>query len=152
MNEWLADPRVTWFIFGFILLVSEIVTPGVVLMFFGFGAWATVLFLFIMPLTLPLQLVVFTTASVGSLVLFRAKIRALFYNKSLQLRNLPSNLSYDCIGTEVSVMESIIPPHPGRVLLNGTLWQATANQEIPAGNRVRITSQDVLMLTVELVA
>lgn len=152
MYEWLAEPRVAWFLFGLFLLLGEVLLPGIVLMFFGLGAWAVVIFLTFAAFGLVFQIGVFIVASLACLLLFRARVATLFYSKSLQLKNFSSSIHDDIVGQEVDVIEPIMPPHPGRVLLNGALWQAKAEEPIAAGSRVRILKQDVLLLTVKIVS
>ena len=152
MYEWLAEPRITWFLFGLILLLGELMAPGIVLMFFGLGAWTVVAFLQFNSVSLVSQFGIFITASLVFLIVFRARVTSLFYSKSLQLKNFSTTLQDDIVGREVDVIEAIVPPHPGRVLLNGTLWQCKAIEAIEAGSRVRIIKQDVLLLTVEKVS
>ena len=149
MCEWLAEPQITWFLFGLILLLGELIAPGIVLIFFGLGAWTVVAFLQFSSVGLDFQFGIFNTASLVFLILFRARVTSLFYGKNLQLKNFSTSLQDDIVGREVDVIESIVPPHPGRVLLNGALWQSKAVEAIEAGSRVRITKQDVLLLTVE---
>jgi len=41
--EILSDPAVIWFLIGLGLLLLELVLPGLVILFFGAGAWVTAL-------------------------------------------------------------------------------------------------------------
>ena len=149
MNEWLNDLRVVWFLLGFLLLVSEVVLPGVALVFFGFGAWITMLALFLYPFNPTLQLVIFLSTSILSLIFFRAKIKMLFNNKRLQPNNFPDSLTSDILNREVDVIEDILPPHQGRVVLHGASWMAAAAEPIHKGSRARVLSRAGLVLTVE---
>lgn len=151
MSEWLQDPRVIWFLLGFLLLISEVFLPGVALVFFGFGAWATMLCLFVFPLNPTFQLTVFLTTSLLSLIFFRAKIKTLLSNKKLQFSNVPDSLTPEINGREVDVTEDISPPHQGRVLLHGASWLASSNRSIPKGARAKVISREGLVLTVEQV-
>ena len=150
MYEWFSEPRAIWFLVGLALLSGEVMAPGIVLIFFGLGAWTVVAFLTFSPFGLVFQLGTFTITSLAYLFLFRSRVASLFYSKALQFKNYSTSLQSDIIGREVDVIEAIDPPHPGRVLLNGTLWQAKASEAIIAGSRVRIIKQDVLLLTVEM--
>ncbi len=149
MNEWLSDLRVVWFLLGFLLLISEAMLPGVTLVFFGFGAWVTMLCLFVYPFTFTSQLVIFLGTSILSLIFFRAKIKTLFTQKRLQPNNIPDSLSSEILNAEVEVTEDIHPPHQGRVLLHGASWLAAAETDIPKGSRARVLSREGLVLTVE---
>jgi membrane-bound serine protease (ClpP class) len=54
------------------------------------------------------------------------------------------------IGRIASAMEPITPSgHPsGHILVEGELWRAVSNEEIPAGTRVRVTGHDENLLRV----
>lgn len=149
MYEWLTEPRIAWFLFGLALMLGEVLMPGIVLLFFGAGAWTVVVSLTIISFGLTLQLAIFIIASFAFLALFRSRVEALFRSKGLHLNNSSTSLQNETVGQEVDVVETIAPPHPGRVLLHGTLWQAKASEFIPAGSRVRIVRQEVLLLTVK---
>lgn len=51
-------------------------------------------------------------------------------------------------GTEAVVTEAIFPPTQGKVKLDGVVWQASANEEIPAGAIVMVTEVDGACLSV----
>ena len=46
------------------------------------------------------------------------------------------------------VISAIAPHAPGKVELNGTHWTAEADDDIPAGARVKVTEKDNLTLKV----
>lgn len=151
MNEWLNDLRVVWFLVGFLLLVSEAMLPGVALVFFGFGAWVTMLCLLLYPFTLTIQLAIFLCTSLLSLIFFRAKIKSLFTSKRLQPNNFPDSLTSEILNRDVEVIEDILPPHQGRVVLHGASWLAVSGEPIRKGARARVLSREGLILTVERV-
>lgn len=151
MQDLFANPQAIWFSFGLILLLGELILPGVLLIFFGLGAWTVVLISIVITLGGFIQFAVFIVASVVYLLLLRTRITALLYGKTWKFTNYASSTQDDVMGREVDVSQDIIPPHPGYVLLNGTLWQAKAAEAIATGSRVRIIKQDVLLLTVEKV-
>lgn len=41
--EFLSNPAVIWFFIGLFLLLLEMAVPGLIVMFFGVGAWITAL-------------------------------------------------------------------------------------------------------------
>ena len=51
-------------------------------------------------------------------------------------------------GTEGLVVEAILPPHQGKVKVDGVVWQAIANHPIPKGTPVMVTEVDGACLTV----
>lgn len=148
---WWMDPRTIWFLVGLVALIGEVIVPGVFLIFFGFGAWLTAALLFMAPLLGPAwQLAVFLAASVTSLLLFRRKLTVLFYDRRLKPHNLPDELESEFIGQKVSVLDDINPPHPGRVILNGSSWLALADEPVAKGAVVEVINRDGLTLKVRL--
>ena len=75
--EIFLKPEVIWFIIGLALLISEFILPGVVIIFFGIGAWVTTIFILIFGISLNYQLVVFISTSLLSLALLRNFIDAI---------------------------------------------------------------------------
>ena len=133
------NPSLFWFIIGFIFLVLEVLTPGIFLMFFGLGAWVLCALLAFLPLAIAWQLVTFVALSIIGLVLFRKKIKSFFEKKLPGENNMPNTVfSSQYIGREVEVLVEISPRQPGRVELNGTLWQA-ASEEATFKPQERVT-------------
>jgi membrane-bound serine protease (ClpP class) len=52
------------------------------------------------------------------------------------------------IGEAGRAMTAIGPDTPGRVATHGEVWQATSEESIPEGARVRVTRVDGLLLCV----
>lgn len=48
----LKEPAMVWFLIGLVLIVSEFAVPGLVIIFFGLGAWATALALLAIDMSL----------------------------------------------------------------------------------------------------
>ncbi len=59
-------------------------------------------------------------------------------------RSFQSNL----VGQPAEVRERIRPGKPGKVFLNGELWQATANESLAPGRRVEVAQVEGLVLQV----
>jgi inner membrane protein len=138
-----------WFAAGLVFFALELAVPGITLLFFGVGSIVTACVLFFYPLHIFWQLCLFLLTSIATLFVFRSKIRSkLFLGKDF-FYNSPSPLQPEIISFEVDVIESIIPPHLGRVLLHGAPWQASATREIEKGARVKIIRREGLVLFVE---
>lgn len=146
---WWLNPAFIWFLVGLIAMIGEITVPGVLLLFFGFGAWLTAALLLVAPLGPIAQVAVFLVASVGSLVLLRRKLQFVFYHRRLKHHNMPDALAPDFIGQQVQVTDDINPPHWGRVQLNGVFWQARASVPLPRGTMVEVVGRDELTLEVK---
>jgi membrane protein implicated in regulation of membrane protease activity len=48
----LKEPAMVWFLIGLILIVSEFAVPGLVIIFFGLGAWVAALALLAIEMSL----------------------------------------------------------------------------------------------------
>jgi membrane protein implicated in regulation of membrane protease activity len=64
----LREPAMVWFLIGLILIVSEFAVPGLVIIFFGLGAWAAALALLAIDMSLFFQIVIFLVVSITSLL------------------------------------------------------------------------------------
>ncbi len=141
MNAWWV-----WVAAGLVLLVLEIVTPGLVLMFFGAAAvligmvlatgvemppWATLL--------------AFSVLSIALLLGFRGPLMR-------RMGNRPGDPPrIDRLEDEVATaLEDIAPGAVGRAELRGTTWSARNVDEfvIPNGCRCRVVRLDGLTLYV----
>lgn len=141
-----SNPAVWWFIIGLIILVLEFVAPGLVLFFFGVGAWLVAILCLIFDITLNLQLFIFVVTSVVLLLSLRKWMQKLFKGKM----NLLEKFSEDeFAGLQVTVVETISPPKRGKVEVHGTNWNAEAETEIPKGQTVEIIKKNNLTLKVK---
>ena len=143
------SPKIIWTIAGVLLLFAEFLLPGLVVAFFGGGALVTALttWLGLSP-GLQGQLVVFLAASLLLLILLRRTLKNVFLGKT-QPDGEPRDFNLE-IGKLVPVVLEIRPGEPGgKVRYQGTLWDAMADEAIPAGGMARITGQVNLTLTVE---
>jgi inner membrane protein len=142
----LETPPIIWFLIGLALLLAELVLPGLIVIFFGVGAWLTALAFLIFDLSFNAQLIVFMLSSVFSLLLFRKSLQKRWWEK----RHSVNELTDEFLGRTCSVTVPILPgPAGGKVNFKGTTWKALANVEIPAGETVRIIGKDSIVLLVE---
>ncbi|HNY92368.1 MAG TPA: NfeD family protein [bacterium] len=142
-----------WFFIGFFLILTELVMPGFIVIFFGVGAWATCLLLELGLIhSFNAQLVVFLIASGASLLLFRKQGKTLFDGKKSGKLGPFESLD-DYVGKRAVVVEAIKPGDPnGRVEFNGMLWSAESAETIPAGTPVEIIKRENLTLVVRSIA
>jgi len=149
MLQFLQNPAIIWFILGLILLLAELALPGLIILFFGVGAWLTALTYLSFHIGFNSQLIVFMVTSVISLALLR---RYLIQNKNdaFLAISTENELTREFIGHTCTVSEAIAPGMVGgRVLFRGTNWRAKANVPVPPGEVVRIVSKDSIVLYVE---
>jgi len=146
------DPSTTfWFVFGFVLFVIEILTPGVVMVFFGLGAWIVLVLIMFFPLNSWMQWVIFSISSVLMLVLLRKHITQLFRSKeAIKSDSLSEPMVADrYLGRDAMALEDIEPGKIGMVEFDGTNWNARSQNLILAKNQCRIIEVDGLTLWVE---
>ncbi len=147
--DW-SHPAVIWFIIGLVLFLLELAVPGLVLLFFGMGAWLTALICLIANPSLDVQLIVFILSSVIFLVTLRKYVSKLFSGRKKTETNKGENIE-DNAGERAIVVESIIPPRKGKVEFHGTNWNAEADGQINSGATVEIVGKTNLTLKVRKV-
>ena len=146
------DPSILmwlWIIGGGVLVVSELVIPGMITSFLGLSA-------FIVALGYKLGLLEgilpgFTTWFITSLF-------CVFVLREFAKKLLPGdsevkeiNEDADAFGQVVEVVKDISLDHnEGRIKFRGTTWSATSSAKlIPAGDKAKIVARDNLVWIVE---
>ncbi len=145
MEGLLENPVSLWFVAGLVLIVIEAIVPGVVVIFFAFGAWITSLVTWLIPMPFEIQLIVFLVTSVLSLVALRRYVSKWFIG---EMGNVDSSVN-DFIGKEAEVTRAIDSENLGQVVFKGVEWQAESTQVLEVGDRVIITDQKSIRLIVE---
>jgi len=144
------SPVLLWFLVGIAFFVVELVLPGFIIFFFGFGAWCAALFVSMFDLSLSWQLLIFLIASLITLVLLRSWLRGVFLGFS---RQEDDSVVAEPVSTATGVVvEDIVPPAYGRVKYGGTFWQAEADQKLLSGTTVRVVEQKNLLIKVHSAA
>jgi len=136
-----------WIVFGLILAVGEIVTPGgFFLLFFGSAAIIVGL-LHAAGVAEPLwlQLALFSVLSVGSLVLFRGRLQARL-NVGPQMQPDVDQL----VGEVGTATADLAPGAIGKVEVRGSAWSARNRSDaiIARGSRCQVLAVNGLMLDV----
>lgn len=150
MSFWTEAAELVWFVVGLVLALAEFIIPGLVIIFFGAGAWITALALMLGLIeTFNEQLIVFLVSSIVSLVLFRKQGQHYFEGK-VSGKLAPGESLDDVHGKKAVVISAIKPKAlGGKVEYNGTPWPAEAEVEIEAGTVVEIISRNNLTLKVK---
>ncbi|MDR2422681.1 MAG: NfeD family protein [Deltaproteobacteria bacterium] len=141
-----------WFAVGFVFLVLEMATPGVVFVFFGAGAWLVMGLLFLVDFSPVLQFSIFIVASVAFILIFRKHLKAVLYKTRAQRKvdSLSERMvANNYLGREVEVVSDINPGNPGLIELNGTNWTAKCDVALTVGQRARIVEVSGLVVMVE---
>ena len=126
-----------WWALAAVLLVFEMMLPGIVFLFLSIGALASgALLLIVADLSLELQLVVFAIVSVASAVLLRPALKRL-----QQGRPADANLNArgDSLVGRTIVLDTPILGGQGRVKLGDGSWTVTG-PDMAAGSRVRVAA------------
>ena len=142
------NPILIWFLAGLALVLFEFTVPGVILVFFGLGAWITSLTTWV-GLTdgWTSQLLTFSVSSVLLLVLLRQWFRAKFFGHLTGGQDPLENLD-EFKGQVVIVTADIDPARGGKVEYKGADWSAQCDTALPAGARAVIQSVDGITLVV----
>jgi membrane protein implicated in regulation of membrane protease activity len=134
-----------WWALAAVLLVFEMLLPGVVFLFLAIGTAATGFVLLIAPdLSLELQLTLFAVVAVASAVALRSTLR------QLQGRTAAANLNaraHALVG-KTFVLDQPILAGRGRVKLGDGSWIVTG-PDMAAGAKVRVAAVDGTELRVE---
>ncbi|WP_395709302.1 NfeD family protein [Reyranella sp.] len=135
-----------WWAIAAVLLVFEMLLPGVVFMFLAIGAIASGLAVLVLSdLPLELQLTIFAIVSVASAVALRRFLRRLAHGKAAD-RTI--NARADALVGRTIVLDSPILGGQGRVKLGDGSW-AVSGPDMAAGTRVRVTGVRGTELKVE---
>jgi hypothetical protein len=134
-----------WLAAGLVLVVAELATPGgFVIIFFGIAALVVgTLGLLGAVTSVPLQLLLFSVLSVGSLALLRQRLQS-------RLRT-PSATEVDSLIGDLAIpQERLSPGVVGRVEVRGSTWSArnTSSVTLDQGQRARVAAVDGLTLAV----
>lgn len=144
------QPQWVWLLIGILLVMSEFLMPGLLIIFFGFGACVVGIICFFADISINTQLIIFISTSVVSLLMLRKYLKNIFVGHVTEKQDTRANLA-DYIGQKVVVKKTIDPDLGGKVEFHGTNWQANADTEISEGTVVEIIGKDNLILKVRLV-
>ncbi len=149
LKEFLT-PELIWFLVGLVLVLGEFIIPGLVVIFFGVGAWVVAAICLATPLSLNFQLGIFIASSILSLLVARRWLKSAFKGFGAANANMNVDLE-DFVGQRAVVTEAITPTTVGKVEFHGTGWSAEATEEIAEGTTVQIIQKDNLTLKVKTI-
>ncbi|HMT92439.1 NfeD family protein [uncultured Thiothrix sp.] len=136
-----------WLILGAVLLTLEMLAPGVVLMWFGFGAVLTGVVLWIFPeLSLGWQLLLFGATSILSLYAWR---QSKFFRDPPPMEPELNNRLLSHIGKRYVLNEAIIQGS-GSLKIGDSTWRVRG-KDLPAGTKVEVVGVEGIILLVEAV-
>ena len=143
-------PEIIWFLVGLVLLILEFAMPGLIIGFFGVGAWVVAIVCLMNDIGLNAQLALFIGSSVLSLLCLRRWLKGVFLGHEGSKQDLTQNLD-EFVGERAVVKEKILPKLGGKVEFHGSHWEAEADEEIAEGAAVEIIGKDNITLKVKAV-
>jgi membrane protein implicated in regulation of membrane protease activity len=144
------NPTLIWFLLGLALIFLEFIVPGVILVFFGLGAWTVAATTYLgWTSSLESQLLLFAITSIVLLVLLRKWIKGKFYGHVRAVQDLTRNLD-EFTGQSVIVVQDVIPNKiEGAVEFKGARWKAISDEYIKNGEVAIITDHDGITLKIK---
>jgi len=126
-----------WIVIGLILIGAEMLLPAFYLIWFGLGALLLGLILTVLPLSMTSQLLVWTVASSGMVLL---------WFRFLKPKTMTQTGQSDAIVGEIGLLTRAVAPYErGEVrfqkpIAGAESWPCIADETIAAGERVRVSS------------
>lgn len=135
-----------WLILGMLLIIGEVLTPGVfVAIFFGFGALLVGVLTWLGIITSGTwQLLGFGCFSIALLLVARRRFQNLLKG---EVSGAAQSASNDMLGKPVTVLEDFSHGR-GVVSFRGARWLAVSDEPLKQGDSARITAQANITLTV----
>ena len=142
------DAKTIWFIAGLVMILLEFVAPGVVIVFFGVGAWVVAGSMWIGVIdSVPAQCLTFAISSLLLLFILRRYVTSWFVGLS---SNGGANIEEEFIGKTVRVTREIGGGDAaGKVELKGAEWSARSDHELCTGSFATVVDRDGLDLIVK---
>lgn len=133
-----------WLALGLLLAVGEMTIPGVFLIWMAGAAVLTGLISWLVPFSVPLQIVLFAVLSVAAVLVGRNYLRT---NPIVPADPKMNDRGARAVG-ETVVVTQVIEGGEGRVKLGDSEWIAKGPDAEP-GTRMRVASHDGSVLMVE---
>ena len=141
------DTKTLWFIAGLILILLEFVAPGVVIVFFGIGAWFVAVGMWIGLIdSVPAQCFTFAISSLLLLFVLRRYVTSWFVGGSSN----GGDVEEEFVGKKVRVVHAIGGGEDtGKVELKGAEWCARCDTSLDLGSHAIVIGRDGLLLIVK---
>lgn len=147
LGKWLNPPLI-WFVIGLVLIILEFANPGVVLIFFGIGAWIVAFISLLLGISVNVQLAIFLISSVLLLVFLRKWLKTMFRGES-DITQEKEEIMDQFFGKKALVTKTISPDIGGKVEFQGTYWDAESYETIAEGETVEIIDRKNITLVVK---
>ena len=143
------SPAQIWFLVGLVLVLGEFVTPGVILVFIGIGAWMASLTTWLgWTGSLASQMMVFAIASLMLLVGLRRLFKPWLMGFSKTNPDTTRDLD-EFIGKPVRVVSALAAGVRGKVEFKGASWTAESDDSLEPGDTAIVTGLEGLCLKVK---
>lgn len=119
--------------------------PGLVLIFFGVGAWVTALVCLVFDIEINTQLFIFLGSSLLSLALLRKALKKRYMNT----KEADGDIEDEYIGQTAVALNSFAAGQAGKVSFKGSSWHAESNEAVTEGQQLKITGYKSIKLFVE---
>lgn len=141
--EFFKNPSMVWFLIGLFCVISEFSVPGLIIIFFGVGAWIVALTALVIDLNLFSQLILFLFSSVLTLLLLRKRLAI---KKRTEI-----DATDDFIGKIAIAENDFSKERFGKVTFKGASWKAQTSsaETIHQGQYVKIIGYESITLHVE---
>lgn len=133
-----------WVVIGTLLLISELFTGTLAMVFFGLAALCVALIAD--HTSLGTQLLVFAGACVVIVFFARHRLKAIFVGDSKSNDGAANNF----IG-KIAIAQDTLPDGRVLVTLNGVNWQAIVPGDVSPGSKIKVTGQNGINLTGEVI-
>lgn len=135
-----------WIVFGFLMLVLEMLAPGAILMWLGVGAILVGALLFLFPeMSWEWQILIFSVVSLASIFAWK-KLRANSPEDNTEAGTL-NQRGKALVGRKIPLVEAIVNG-VGRVQIDDTFWRVEG-KDMEVGTLVHVIGSDGATLEVE---
>jgi membrane protein implicated in regulation of membrane protease activity len=144
MKDFLTSP-VIWFFIGLVLLLLELALPGLIVIFFGIGAWITALAIILFHPDINVQIIIFLISSILSLALLRRYLKKKFFHED---KSEVITLEDEFIGKIGIADTDMKAGKKGRIQFKGSTWSAISDVDIESGSQVKVVNKESITLIV----
>ncbi len=123
--------QIAWLVIIVIFLAVEILTTGLTTIWFAIGA-ALAFLASLLGVSFPTQTIIFVVSSVAMFIGFFP-----FVKRRLGARSYDTNVD-SLVGKDAIITKDIKFNTIGQANIDGVIWSATSEEEIPAGTVVNI--------------
>lgn len=136
----------TWWVAGVALIIIEMLAPGAFFLWLGISAFATGLILWLFPqLGWTAQLSLYAVLSISSIIIWRKMFPEAMNQSDQPLLN---KRTQQFIGRTFTLEQPVVNG-VGQVKIDDLTWRISAQMDIPAGNRIKVTGEESMTLKVE---